>query len=114
MNTLQHSVVHRLPQRYRWCASPRGQVIEAQALNGLHNEDDLIGLRLLSHDGACAWEIMQKIEAALAEIQLACTVVEWEGEPCLFVHRDDESATTCRLKSFGVGIAEPFLIDRSA
>ncbi|MNL83186.1 hypothetical protein D3C87_2107620 [compost metagenome] len=57
---------------------------------------------------------MQKIEAALAEIQLACTVVEWEGEPCLFVHRDDESATTCRLKSFGVGIAEPFLIDRRA
>ncbi|MEN5014894.1 YejG family protein [Erwinia sp. Eh17-17] len=114
MNTLQHSVVHRLPLSYRWGTGPVGLVIEAQTLNGLSSEDDLIGLRLLSHSGAPAWEIMQKIEAALAEIQLACSVVEWEGEPCLFVQREDESATTCRLKSFGVGIAEPFLIDRRA
>lgn len=114
MNTLQHSVVHRLPQCYRWCAGPVGQVIEAQAINGLNSEDDLIGLRLLSHSGESAWEIMQKIESALAEIQLVCSVVEWEGEPCLFVQREDECATTCRLKSFGVGIAEPFLSDRRA
>ncbi|WP_231617138.1 YejG family protein [Erwinia sorbitola] len=114
MNTLQHSVVHRLPQRYHWCASAVGQVIEAQAVSGLNSEDDLIGLRLLSHSGESAWEIMQKIESALAEIQLVCSVVEWEGEPCLFVHRDDECAATCRLKSFGVGIAEPFLRDRRA
>lgn len=108
MNTLQHSVVHRLPQSYRWSAGPVGVAIEPRALNLLNSDDDLIGLRLLSHSGASAWEIMQKIEAALAEIQLNCSVLEWEGEPCLFVQREDECATTCRLKNFGVGIAEPF------
>ncbi|WP_424210291.1 hypothetical protein, partial [Campylobacter coli] len=33
--------------------------------------------------------------------------VEWEGEPCLFEQRSDESATTCRLKNVGAAIAEP-------
>lgn len=114
LNTLQHSVVHRLPQSYRWCTSHAGLVLEPLALNRLNSDDDLIGLRLLSHSGSSAWEIMQKIEATLADIQLTCSVVEWEGEPCLFVHRADESTTTCRLKNFGVGIAEPFLFERSA
>lgn len=107
LDTLQHSVVHRLPQSYRWCAGHRGLVLEPLALNRLSSDDDLIGLRLLSHNGACAWDIMQKLEATLVDIQLKCSIVEWEGEPCLFVHRADESATTCRLKNFGVGIAEP-------
>ncbi|ADP13052.1 MULTISPECIES: YejG family protein [Erwinia] len=112
LNTLQHSVVHRLPQSYRWCAGHAGLVLEPLALNHLNRDDDLIGLRLLSHNGASAWEIMHKIEAALADIRLACSVVEWEGEPCLFVHRADESSATCRLKNFGVGIAEPFVAER--
>jgi len=108
LNTLQHSVVHRLPASYRWCSGPVGVSVEPQAANGLSSDDDLIGLRLLSHNGASAWEIMQKIKLTLADIQLECSVLELEGEPCLFVHRQDECTTTCRLKNFGVGIAETF------
>ncbi|EQB6907683.1 hypothetical protein ACYSXW_002969, partial [Cronobacter sakazakii] len=37
-----------------------------------------------------------------------CSVLECEGEPCLFVSHQDEFAATCRLKNFGVAIAEPF------
>ncbi|MDI8954396.1 hypothetical protein MJO10_32290, partial [Salmonella enterica subsp. enterica serovar Anatum] len=40
--------------------------------------------------------------------QVPCSVLECEGEPCLFVNRQDEFAATCRLKNFGVAIAEPF------
>lgn len=108
MNTLHHSVVHRLPLSYRRCQGPVGLSVELRESNSLNSDEDLIGLRLLSHSGASAWEIMQKIESALADIQLDCSVLEWEGEPCLFVQRDDECATTCRLKNFGVGIAETF------
>lgn len=105
VNRLQHSVVHRLPQSYRWGAGKR---LEPRALSGTEAEDDLVGLSLLSHQGVQAWDIMQMLKEALAEIQLDCAVVEWEGEPCLFVARNDECATTCRLKNFGVGIAEAF------
>ncbi|ORM80907.1 YejG family protein [Mixta gaviniae] len=108
MNTLQLSVVHRLPESYRWAAGLAGGVVEPHTLNALAAEDDLIGLRLLSHDGAPAWEIMQKMRAMLADIQVDCTVVEWQGEPCLFVQRSDESAATVRLKNQGVAIAETF------
>lgn len=108
MNTLQHSVVHRLPQSYRWGAGTTGVSVEPLLLSSVDAEDDLVGLTLLSHKGIQAWDIMKIIKEALAEIQLDCSIVEWEGEPCLFVARHDESATTCRLKNFGVGIAEPF------
>lgn len=113
MNTLQHSVVHRLPQSYRWGAGPTGTCVEPLFLNSITADDDLVGLTLLSHQGAQAWDIMQMIKDALAEIQLDCAVVEWGGEPCLFVSRHDECTTTCRLKNFGVGIAET-LKDSSA
>lgn len=45
---------------------------------------------------------------ALSDIEVPCSVLECEGEPCLFVNRRDEFAATCRLKNFGVAIAEPF------
>lgn len=105
VNRLQHSVVHRLPQSYRWGAGNR---LEPRAFSGVEAEDDLVGLSLLSHQGVQAWDIMQMLKEALAEIQLDSAVVEWEGEPCLFVSRYNECATTCRLKNFGVGIAEAF------
>ncbi len=108
LNTLQLSVVHRLPESYRWVAGLTGGVVEPHALNTLAAEDDLIGLRLLSHDGASAWDIMQKMRAMLADIQVDCAVIEWQGEPCLFVQRSDESAATVRLKNQGVAIAETF------
>lgn len=106
MDSLQHSVVHRLPQSYRRLhALPGGS--ELQQVPD-YASDDLIGLCLLSHQGEQAWRVMQQIQEALAEIQLSCSVVEWEGEPCLFVAREDELTTTCRLKNFGVSIAEAF------
>ena len=105
VNKLQHSIVHRLPQSYRWGV---GNLPEPRLADVLAAEDDLIGLNLLSHQGAQAWDIMQMLKEALAEIQLDCAVVEWEGEPCLFVARNDECTATCRLKNFGVGIAETF------
>lgn len=107
-NILQHSVVHRLPASYRWCGGTVGISVEPQTGHILNSDDDLIGLRLLSHNGESAWEIMQKIKLTLADIQLDCSVLEFEGEPCLFVHRQDECTTTCHLKNFGVGIAETF------
>ena len=105
VNRLQHSVVHRLPQSYRWGIGDRP---EALKLSGAEAEDDLVGLSLLSHQGSQAWDIMRMLKETLVEIQLDCAVVEWEGEPCLFVARNDESTATCRLKNFGVGIAETF------
>jgi hypothetical protein len=108
LSGLQLSIVHRLPHSYRWCAEGPGGKIEPQDNNLLANEQDLIGLRLLSHDGKSAWEVMQQMKMMLAEIEVNGSVVECEGEPCLFVRRCDESATTCRLKNQGVAIAETF------
>ncbi|KOC89355.1 YejG family protein [Winslowiella iniecta] len=108
MNTLQLSVVHRLPQSYRWCAGLAGGSVEPLEISALAHDNDLIGLKLLSHDGELAWDIMHMLKASLVDIQVECSVVEWQGEPCLFVHRDDESATNCRLKNQGVAIAETF------
>ncbi|RWR02656.1 hypothetical protein ED28_06645 [[Pantoea] beijingensis] len=108
MTTLHLSVVHRLPQRYRWSSGGAGEVIEPLNISSWADEDALIGLKLLSHDGETAWETMHKLKAALADIQVDCTVLEWEGEPCLFVYLNDEAATTCRLKNQGVAIAETF------
>ncbi len=106
MNTLQLSVVHRLPQHYRWSGGLTGGSIEPHALHSLSDEGDLVGLKLLSHEGKLAWDVMDTLKAALADIQVECSVVEWEGEPCLFVHCNDECAATCRLKNQGVAIAE--------
>ncbi|WP_034942989.1 YejG family protein [Erwinia oleae] len=108
MNTLQHSVVHRLPHSYRKGTASGRSGTEAVMLSINAAEDDLTGLCLLSHQGEQAWEVMTFIKEALAEIQLECCVVEWEGQPCLFVARHDEPAATCRLKNFGVCIAETF------
>ena len=33
---------------------------------------------------------MQQLNLSLQEIQVDCAIVEWEGEPCLFVQRSDE------------------------
>lgn len=65
-----------------------------------------MGLKLLSHDGHSAKLVMQRLHLSLQEIQVDSTIVEWEGEPCLFVHCHDESAAMCRLKDVGVAIAE--------
>ncbi|HEI8866408.1 YejG family protein [Serratia sp. AKBS12] len=107
MDSIQLSVVHRLPQSYRWLTGFTGVKVEPIPLSGLDEDNNLIGLKLLSHDGTEAWRVMQQLKTSLQEIQVDCAVVEWEGQPCLFVHRCDESATMCRLKNVGAAIAEP-------
>ena len=95
MNTQQLSIVHRLPQSYRWLAGFAGSRVEPIPQNGAQNENSLVALKLLSPDGEKAWPVMHKLSQALSE-------------PCLFVNLQDEFAATCRLKNFGVAIAEPF------
>ncbi|WP_270422791.1 YejG family protein [Citrobacter portucalensis] len=108
MMTLQLSIVHRLPQSYRWSVGFAGSKVEPIPQNGQNNENSLVALKLLSPDGDSAWSVMHKLSQALSDIEVPCSVLECEGEPCLFVNRQDEFAATCRLKNFGVAIAEPF------
>ncbi|MCY9846751.1 MULTISPECIES: YejG family protein [Pectobacterium] len=106
MDSFQLSVVHRLPQSYRWLSGFTGINVEPIPLSGREEDNNLIGLKLLSHDGDIAWKIMHHLHQSLSEIQVECAVLEWEGEPCLFLHRNDESTAMCRLKNVGVAIAE--------
>ncbi|WP_230492653.1 YejG family protein [Martelella alba] len=99
-------VVHRLPHHYRWLKGFSGVKVEPVTLPG-GNDNELIGLALLSHEGDSAWGVMRELAQTLAEIQLTCSVLECEGQPCLFLRRDDECAGLCRLKNIGVAIAEP-------
>lgn len=108
MNTLQLSIVHRLPHSYRWLAGFAGSKVEPILQNGPNAENCLIGLKLLSDNSDAAWPTMHKLSLALRDIEVDSSVVECEGEPCLFVSRQDELAATCRLKNFGVAIAESF------
>ncbi|MEI9624917.1 YejG family protein [Phytobacter diazotrophicus] len=108
MNTLQLSIIHRLPQSYRWLDGFAGARVEPIPQNDDDAEGSLVALKLLSPDGDSAWRVMHKLSQALSDIAVDCSVVECEGEPCLFVNCQDEFAATCRLKNFGVAIAEPF------
>jgi hypothetical protein len=108
VNTLQLSIVHRLPQSYRWSTGFAGSRVEPIPQNGNEDDNSLVALKLLSPDGDTAWPVMQKLSQALTDIELPSSVLECEGEPCLFVNMQDEFAATCRLKNFGVAIAEPF------
>ncbi|MCL6744839.1 MULTISPECIES: YejG family protein [Kosakonia] len=108
MNTLQLSIIHRLPQCYRWSDGFAGAKVEPIPQNGQSADDTLVALKLLSPDGDNAWPVMHKLSQALSDIEVNCSVLECEGEPCLFVNCEDEFAATCRLKNFGVAIAEPF------
>ena len=106
--TLQLSIVHRLPQSYRWSVGFAGSKVEPIPQNGTSNDNTLVALKLLSPDGDKAWPVMHSLSQALSDISVDCSVLECEGEPCLFVKSQDEFAATCRLKNFGVAIAETF------
>ena len=108
VNTVQLSVVHRLPQGYRWLEGFTGAKVEPIPQNGPSGEGGLVALKLLSPDGDNAWPVMRILSQALSDIEVDCSVLECEGEPCLFVSYQDECAATCRLKNVGVAIAEPF------
>lgn len=108
VNTLQLSIVHRLPQSYRWSAGFAGSRVEPIPQSDDADDNCLVALKLLSPGGEKAWPVMEKLSEALSDIELRSSVLECEGEPCLFVNMQDEFAATCRLKNFGVAIAEPF------
>ena len=104
---MQLSVVHRLPQSYRWLAGFAGSRVEPIPPSAA-SDNTLVALKLLSPDGDSAWPVMETLSQALTDIEVSSSVVECEGEPCLFVSMQDEFAATCRLKNCGVAIAEPF------
>ncbi|WP_312950849.1 YejG family protein [Superficieibacter sp.] len=108
MTNQQLSIVHRLPQSYRWLSGFAGSRVEPIPQNGPASENCLVALKLLSPDGDSAWPVMHTLSQALSDISVDCSVLECEGEPCLFVNRQDEFTATCRLKNCGVAIAEPF------
>ncbi|GAB8084871.1 YejG family protein [Escherichia coli] len=91
-----------------WFRRFEGSKVEPIPQNGPCGDNSLVALKLLSPDGDNAWSVMYKLSQALSDIEVPCSVLECEGEPCLFVNRQDEFAATCRLKNFGVAIAEPF------
>ncbi|MEG5995722.1 YejG family protein [Enterobacter ludwigii] len=108
MNTLQLSIVHRLPQSYRWSAGFAGSKVEPIPQSVAGCENCLVALKLLSPSDENAWRVMERLSEALTDIEVDSSVLECEGEPCLFVKSQDEFAATCRLKNFGVAIAETF------
>ncbi|NHB91460.1 YejG family protein [Photorhabdus cinerea] len=106
MNNIQLSVVHRLPQSYRWSPGFVGIKVEPLPVDEVNVKSSLMGLKLLSHEDEAAWNVMQKLQQSLADMQIESTVIEWEGQACLFVDSEDESAVMCRLKTLGAAIAE--------
>ncbi|WP_150317114.1 YejG family protein [Enterobacter hormaechei] len=108
MNTLQLSIVHRLPQSYRWSTGFAGSKVEPIPQSVAGEDNCLVALKLLSPSDENAWPVMERLSQALTDIEVDSSVLECEGEPCLFVNSQDEFAATCRLKNFGVAIVEPF------
>ena len=96
MTSLQLSIVHRLPQNYRWSAGFAGSKVEPIPQNGPCGDNSLVALKLLSPDGDNAWSVMYKLSQALSDIEVPCSVLECEGEPCLFVN----CRTLFKLQSF--------------
>ncbi len=106
LNILQQSIVHRLPQSYCWRTGFKGSCVEPSVANDKNLENQLIGLKLLGYEGEKIVIIMEALSQALSDIDVVSSVVEYEGELCLFVNQNDELAATCRLKNCGVAIAE--------
>ena len=79
MNTQQLSIVHRLPQSYRWLAGFAGSRVEPIPQNGAEGENSLVALKLLSPDGEKAWPVMRTLSQALSDIEVDCSILECEG-----------------------------------
>lgn len=106
LNMPQLAIIHRLPQSYRWLSGQRRSQVELIPDSGLSSEKYLIGLKLLSYEGDKAWLIMERLSLALNDIDVESVVIEYQGEPCLFVEAVNEQTATCHLKNCGVAIAE--------
>lgn len=83
MNTLQLSIVHRLPQSYRWSAGFAGSKVEPIPQSVAGCENCLVALKLLSPSDENAWRVMERLSQALTDIEVDSSVLECEGEPCL-------------------------------
>ena len=75
MTSLQLSIVHRLPQNYRWSAGFAGSKVEPIPQNGPCGDNSLVALKLLSPDGDNAWSVMYKLSQALSDIEVPCSVL---------------------------------------
>lgn len=111
VDTLQLSIVHRLPQGYRRTAQQSGFQVEPIPPGVQSGDNCLIGLKLLSPADDRAWSTIQNLSQALSDIDVESSVLECEGGPCLFVGHKDECTATCHLKNFGVAIAETFSVE---
>nr|WP_268991404.1 hypothetical protein [Limnobaculum eriocheiris] len=104
------SVLQRLPQFYHWYAGEIGSRVEPALLPELSaetgNDDSLVGLKLLSYPDHQAWAVMHKISQYLNGIGIENSIIENEGEPCLFINSQDEPIALCRLKNIGIAIAD--------
>ncbi|SFC91159.1 YejG family protein [Pragia fontium] len=105
------SVLQRLPQFYHWYAGEVGSRVEPTELpevfdDGMGNNGNLIGLKLLGYPSAHSWEVMGKISQYLNGINIQNSVIEVDGEPCLFVNSNDEAIALGYLKNLGVAIAD--------
>lgn len=99
------SVVHRLPQSYRWLSGKVGTDVEEVPMNDF-DSDKLVGLKLLSHDCTSDSIAMKQLSESLSDMLIENTILEWQKDVCLFIHASDELAAMCRLKASGVAIAE--------
>ncbi|WP_232054870.1 hypothetical protein [Leminorella richardii] len=104
------SVLQRLPQFYHWYGGEEGSRVEASLLpshfGAEQNKDNLIGLKLLSYANGRDWDVMSKISLYLKGIDVENSVIDVDGEPCLFIRSQDEALALGRLKDMGIAIAD--------
>ncbi|MQC12771.1 hypothetical protein C4513_18245, partial [Morganella morganii] len=91
MNSNALSVVSRLPQHYRLAGNDDGRRLEALPESLQSREDSLTGLKLLSHGHHSTYDALCAIRSHPGGLRLHSLVLTWEGGPCPFVTRDDDS-----------------------
>lgn len=107
MGDFKLSVIHRLPQNYRWLTGHMGKKIEVMSDNISSSKSNmLIGFKVLSYDISDNLVVLKHLSSALDEIQIANDLLEWQGQVCLFIRYEDESLAICHFKTAGVAIAE--------
>ncbi len=80
MNTQQLSIVHRLPQSYRWLAGFAGSRVEPIPAKRRAEREQSRCPEIAEPDGEKAWPVMHKLSQALSDIEVDCSVLECEGE----------------------------------
>ncbi len=105
MENIGLSVVHRLPQSYRWLSGKVGSSLEAIPMNTA-DSNKLVGLKLLSHDCETDTVALKQLADILSDMQIDSVTLDWQGELCLFIRATDEQAAMCRFKAFGMAVAE--------